>query len=86
MENNFLPCTVCKNPIMYCLCVCPYCGDDEKTCGCGWNYVDKTITSFPKKSSELNSLVLSKKSLLENHIGKSWWRLEKWQIGRSRYS
>ena len=85
-ENNFVLCTGCKNPIMYCFCMCPYCGGDDKTCKCDCDYMDKKTPTFPKKSNNLNSLIPSKKSLFENHIGASWWRLEKWQIGRSRFS
>ena len=85
-KNNFLYCVICKNPIMYCFCICPYCGDDDKICRCNQNYVDRKTITFSKKPSNFNSLMQSKKALLENHIGESWWRLEKWQIGRSKFS
>lgn len=76
----------CKNPMIYCLCLCPYCGINGENCRCDEKFSSRRKTSTNKRSFNSESLMKSREYLIENHLGKSWWRLEKWQIGRSKYS
>ena len=76
----------CNNPAAYCLCLCPYCGKNNKKCRCNQNFTSKPKPQLPKKISKHNSIIRVKDSLIENHIGIGWWRLEKWQIGKSKFS
>lgn len=74
----------CKNPMTYCLCLCPYCGKSDRNCRCNQNLMSSR-KNLPQKFSNRTSLMQFKDSLIENHIDKGWWRLEKWQVGRSKF-
>ena len=76
----------CENPMMYCLCLCPYCGENKKNCRCNQNFKSKQKNFFREKILNTDSMDKIKNTSMENHIDKSWWRLEKWQIGRSKFS
>ena len=74
----------CENPMTYCLCLCPYCGNNKKTCQCYQNSTSRQRRPLQKEIPN-RKLLIYFEPLIENHIGKEWWRLEKWQIGRSKY-
>lgn len=87
IESNCRHCGFdCKSPMIYCLCLCPYCGVNGENCRCDENFSSRRNISTNKKSFNSESLMKSREHLSENHLGNSWWRLEKWQIGRSKYS
>ena len=75
----------CKNPMIYCLCLCPYCGVNGKNCSCDENFPSRRKASSRENLFNSKSHIPSKEFLIENHLGNNWWRLEKWQIGRSKY-
>jgi len=85
-ENEIIICIECKDSIEYCFCSCPYCGEITKNCHCnldGSKDIDKNLS--PKNYSKLGLLNQSKKSSFMNTKDDDWWRLKKWQIGRSKF-
>ena len=68
----------CKNPMIYCLCLCPYCGVNGKNCRCDKDFTPRRSISSRKKFFDSSPLIKSRDFLIENHLSKSWWRLEKW--------
>ena len=74
----------CNNSAMFCLCMCPYCGMNEKNCICTQSFTYEE-NLFPRKNICDNPIDIVRESSIERHICKSWWRLEKWHIGRSKF-
>jgi len=85
-KNKIILCLECKGSIEYCFCSCPYCGKITKNCHCELESskgIDKI--SQITHHSKSNLLKQSKKLSIMNTKEDSWWRLEKWQIGRSKF-
>ena len=74
----------CNNPVMFCLCLCPYCGMNEKKCRCNQSLTYQERW-FPRKNANSIQIDRIMESSIEHHICESWWRLEKWYIGRSKF-
>lgn len=86
MENGIAFCIECRNLIECCFCACPYCGEMMKNCHCDNEIsTDSSATSFIPHRLKPSLLKQSKKPLLINVGDDDWWRLEKWQIGRSKF-
>jgi hypothetical protein len=85
-ENPIVCCIECKDSIGYCFCSCPYCGEITKNCHCNLESStdgDKVLSMT--NYSKHGFLKQSKKSSGVNIKDDDWGRLEKWQIGRSRF-
>jgi hypothetical protein len=85
-KNLIVCCIKCKGSAEYCFCSCPYCGKTTENCHCNLESSrdgDKVLstTNYSKHSF----LKQSKKSSIVYTKDDNWWRLEKWQIGRSRF-
>ena len=80
-EKDTIFCIECKCSIEYCLCSCPYCGEQKNTCYC---CIDDSKDDVKVLSTKYYSKLNSKKSPF-NTIHDDWWRLEKWQIGRKHF-
>ena len=76
----------CNDPVMYCLCLCPYCGENDKNCKCSQKLASKETASSGRKTPSNNPRDKITNPSKEYHIGESWWRLEKWQIGRCNFA
>ena len=76
----------CNSPEMYCLCLCPYCGKKNKNCRCNQNFKAKRKNFFQAKIRNDGSMNKINNSSAKNHIIEGWWRLEKWQVGRSKFA
>ena len=86
-ENPIVCCIECKGSIGYCFCSCPYCGEITENCHCNLESSrgsDKVLP--PTNYSKLGFLKQSKKPFVVCTKDDDWWRLEKWQIGRSKFS
>ena len=85
-ENEIPLCLECKESIEYCLCSCPYCGEITENCHCNVeSSKDNSKILFTKNYSKLGLLKRSKKQSFVSTKDDDWWRLEKWQIGRSKF-
>ena len=87
VKNQIECCIECEGSVGFCFCSCPYCGNMTKNCHCNLENPrddDKVLStrnyskpSFLKQPNQIS--VVSDKD-------DGWWRLEKWQIGRSKFS
>jgi hypothetical protein len=80
-------CIECKGFAEYCFCSCPYCGKTTENCHCNPEHsrdCDKVLSTT--NYSKHDFLKQSKKSFAISTKDDDWWRLEKWQIGRSKFS
>jgi len=85
-ENPIVCCIECKGSIGYCFCSCPYCGEITENCHCNLESSregDKVLSTT--NYSKHDFLKQSKKSSVVSIKDDDWGRLEKWQIGRSRF-
>ncbi len=83
---SMLNCIECKGSIEYCFCSCPYCGETIENCCCNQESSRDSDKILPTKHYSKRSLLKqSKKPNFVNTKNDDWWRLEKWQIGRSRF-
>ena len=86
-KNPIECCIECEGSVGYCFCSCPYCGKITKNCHCNFEiskdtYKVLSTTNYSKPSFLKQSKKLSAVSTKDD----DWWRLEKWQIGRSKFS
>jgi hypothetical protein len=87
VENKIMMCLECKESIEHCFCSCPYCGDVMENCHCNHkNLKDPEKFSSRKHHSKLDVFEQVNELSVVNVKDDDWWRLEKWQIGRSRFS
>ena len=87
VKNQIECCIECEGSVGYCFCSCPYCGMMTKNCHCNLENPrddDKVLSTV--NYSKLIFLKQSKKSSVVSTKDDDWWRLEKWQIGRSKFS
>ena len=85
-ENPIVCCTKCKGSVGYCFCSCPYCGKTTENCHCNLkNSIDGDKDLSTTNYSKLSFLKQSKKSSAVSTKDDYWERLEKWQIGRSKF-
>jgi len=85
-ENPIVYCVECKDSIEYCFCSCPYCGEITENCHCNLKSSRDSNRILPTtNNSKLGFLKQSKKASIVNTKDDDWERLEKWQIGRSRF-
>ena len=83
---SMLNCIECKGSIEYCFCSCPYCGNIMENCCCNLNSKRDNDKSLPIKLYSKHGLSKQPKtSILMSTKDDDWWRLEKWQIGRSKF-
>ena len=85
-ENEVIFCIECKDSIECCFCSCPFCGEITKNCHCNLEKsrsINKILSA--SQYSKLRILRQSKKASVVNTKEDDWWRLEKWQIGRSKF-
>ncbi len=85
-ENQIMYCVECEGSIEYCFCSCPYCGKMTENCNCNLENArddDKVLSTT--NYSNPSFLKQSKKPSVVNIKYDDWGRLEKWQIGRSKF-
>ena len=82
-ENETIFCIECKTSVEQCSCVCPYCGEQKNNCFC--NIID-TKDNLKILSTKHNSKPSLSKPSFQNIRDDDWWRLEKWQFGRRKFS
>ena len=85
-KNPITYCVECKGSVEYYFCSCPYCGEMTENCHCNLEISkegDRILSTA--NNSKLNFLKQSKKPPVVNTKDDDWRRLEKWQIGRSRF-
>ena len=86
LENPIVCCIECKGSTEYCFCSCPYCGRTTENCHCNLESSRDGGKVLPTTNcSKLGFLRQSKKPSVVIIKDDDWWRLEKWQIGRSRF-
>ena len=86
IKNETLLCPECKDSVKCCFCSCPYCGEITEKCYCDANNSKDHNRILPTKNySKVGLLKQSEKPSFVNTKDDDWWRLEKWQIGRSRF-
>ena len=85
-ENSIVCCIECKGSVEYCFCSCPYCGKTTEKCHCNLKSSrDGNKVLSTTNYSKHGFLKQSKKPSGVNIKEDDWWRLEKWQVGRSRF-
>jgi len=85
-ENPIMYCVECKGSIEYCFCSCPYCGNMTENCHCNLeNPRDDDKVSPTANYSKHDFFKQSRKQSTVSTKDDNWERLEKWQIGRSRF-
>ncbi len=85
-ETPIAYCVECKGSVGYCFCSCPYCGNMTKGCCCNVENSRNSEKNLPDPQHPKHiSLKKLKKSSATNPKDNDWWRLEKWQIGRSKF-
>lgn len=81
-KNETIFCIDCRTSVEQCFCVCPYCGEQKNDCFC---YAVDTKDDL-KNSIKHNPKSDSSKSTFQNTQEDDWWRLEKSQFERRRFS
>jgi len=85
-ENPIMHCVECESSIEHCFCSCPYCGKMTENCHCNLENSRDDDKVLPTTNySKLGFLKQSKKPSVVSTKDDDWRRLEKWQIGRSRF-
>ena len=84
-ENDIIMCLECKNSIEHCFYSCPYCGDVIENCHCNHKNPSDQKKIRNKHHSKLDLLEQTNEPPVVNAKEDDWWRLEKWQIGRSKF-
>ncbi len=86
IKNDDCICKECKCRIECCFCSCPYCGENTEDCCCNIDNPREATKVLPAKYYSKQTLSnQSKKPNFMDTKNDDWWRLEKWQIGRSRF-
>ena len=85
-ENPIMYCVECEGSIEYCFCSCPYCGKMAENCHCNLeNSRDDDKVSPTTNYSKHGFLKQTRKPSVVSTKDDEWRRLEKCQIGRSRF-
>ena len=85
-ENPIMYCVECEGSIEYYFCSCPYCGKVTENCHCNLENSRDDDKILPTTNySKHGFLKQSKKPSTASTKDDDWRRLEKWQIGRSRF-
>jgi len=81
-------CIDCECSIESCFCSCPYCGNIMERCLCNQEYSNDREREI--SNTHYSKLRLSKQSkkatFVKTKDQDNEWCLEKWQIGRSKFS
>ena len=83
---EYTKCIGCESSLLLCDCNCPYCGKTTENCHCNLENSrdgDKVLstTNYSKHGFLKQTKKPSVVSIKDDDLG----RLEKWQIGRSRF-
>jgi len=85
-ENPIVYCVECEGSIEYCFCSCPYCGEITEKCNCDLKSSRDSNRILPTTNYSKHSfLKQSREPFVVGTKDDDWRRLEKWQIGRSRF-